>query len=209
MFRKLAGSIVVQPAWERRRNLREHAAPAYAGRLAPRVNGRLDPVGNRYCADVTAFADQVKDGPVILPPLNMRELQLCSLSTAQPAAQKNPNQGAISFALQCTGVGHLPKRARLRDREPVTQTNAKALRTLDSANSGSQFWAQEAGISGLICKAPYGCQPSVNRVGSESARLEVNSITSNDSLVEGQPWFRAIPLNEFVNGMAITSLRLL
>ena len=196
------------PGLARPANTPEQASSAYAGGLAPGVNGRLHPIGNRYCADVTAFADQVHDGPVILPPLNTRELQLCSLSTAQPAAQQNPKQGAIPFALQCTRIGHLAQRARLCSREPVAQTHTRALRALDSANSGNYVGAQQAGISGLVCKAPYGCQPSINRVGSELAGFEVNSIASHDSLVEGQPRFRAIPLNEFVNGMPITSLRL-
>jgi len=31
---------------------------------------------------VSAFTDQVDDGPVILPALNMSDLKLCSLSTA-------------------------------------------------------------------------------------------------------------------------------
>ena len=85
------------PRLARPANTSEHASPAYSGGLAPGVNGRLDPVGNRYCADVSAFADQVDDGPVILPLLNVRELQFCGLSTAQPAAQQNPKQGAIPF----------------------------------------------------------------------------------------------------------------
>ena len=75
------------PGLARPANTPEHAPLAYAGGLAPGVNGRLDPVGNRHRADVSAFADQVDDGPVILPALNMRELKLCNLSTAQPAAQ--------------------------------------------------------------------------------------------------------------------------
>ena len=87
------------PRLARPANTPEHAPVANAGGLAPGVNCRLDPVGNRYCANVSAFTDEVDDGPVILPPLNMREFQLCSLSTAKPAAQQNPKQGSIPFAL--------------------------------------------------------------------------------------------------------------
>jgi hypothetical protein len=44
------------PGLARPANTPEHASPAYSGGLAPGVNGYLDPVGNRYCADVSAFA---------------------------------------------------------------------------------------------------------------------------------------------------------
>jgi hypothetical protein len=46
----------------------------------PSVDGCLDPVGYGYRPNVSPFADQVHNGPVILPPLNMGEFKLCSLS---------------------------------------------------------------------------------------------------------------------------------
>ena len=63
-------------------NAPKHAALLHASGFAPGVNGRLDPVGKRHRADVSAFADQVDDGPVILPALNTGKLKVCSLSAA-------------------------------------------------------------------------------------------------------------------------------
>src|ERR1700693_547586 len=37
-------------------------------------------------------------------------------------------------------------------------------------------------------------------------RLQVDEITENDSLAEEEPWFRAVPFNEFVDRVSVPSL---
>ena len=94
---------------------------------------------------------------MIVTALKMCEVPFCRLFPPQAASNENREKGPISLALERAGIGHLPECLRLIGCQPVAQTNAKAFRTLDSANSGSQVWAQQAGISGLVCKPPYGC----------------------------------------------------
>jgi hypothetical protein len=158
---------------------------------------------------MSALADQIDSCPMILPALKMSDLKFCGFPATKTTAQQNAEKGSVSFALERSGIGDSPERPSLINGEPIAEADGVAFRPLHPADSSCEVWAQQAAISGLVCKAPYGCQSSVNRVGCELARLQVNSIASHDSLVEGQPWFRAIPLDEFVNGMAITLLRLL
>jgi len=66
-----------------------------------------------------ALADQIDDGPVILPPLKMSNVEFCRLFPAKPANQQDPEQRSIALALECIRVGHLPERSCLIGGEPV------------------------------------------------------------------------------------------
>ena len=138
------------PGLARPANTSEHASPAYSGGLAPSVNGRLDPVGNRYCADVSAFADQVDDGSVILPLLNVRKLQFCGLSTAQPQPNRIPSKarsrlpfsvlgsGTCHNARACVAVSQLPRRTP-RHFAPLTRRIPAARSGLSRPESAASY----------------------------------------------------------------------
>jgi hypothetical protein len=38
--------------------------------------------------------------------------------------------------------------------------------------------------------------------------FEEDAKTGNDDLVEGQSWLRAVPLNKFIDGVSVATLRL-
>src|SRR5262249_46381747 len=120
------------------------------------------PVGNGHGPNVPTLADQIDDGPVTLPPLEMSNVELCRLFPAQPAAQEDPEQRPISLALERVGVGHLPKRPCLIGGKPVPQTDAEVLRPFDSPDAGSKIRAEQAGISSFVCEAPHNREPPVN-----------------------------------------------
>ena len=77
---------------------------------------------------MSAFADQIHDGPVIVTALKMCEVQFCRLLPPQAAAKESREKGPIPLALECAGIGHLPECLRLIGCQPVAQTNAEVLR---------------------------------------------------------------------------------
>ena len=46
------------------------------------------------------LADQIDDGPVVFPPLEMGNIQFCRLFPAQTATQEDPEQRSIALALE-------------------------------------------------------------------------------------------------------------
>jgi hypothetical protein len=48
---------------------------------------------------MSALANQIHDNPVILPSLQMSDIQFSGLPAPQTAAQENAEKGSISFTL--------------------------------------------------------------------------------------------------------------
>ena len=112
----------------------------------------FDPIRNGHCPNVPALADHIDDGPVILSPLEMSNVQFCGLLPAQPATQKEPEQCSVSLALQRIWVRHLPERSCLVGGKPVTKTDAEVLRPFDSADASREIWAEQTGIGSFVCE---------------------------------------------------------
>jgi hypothetical protein len=68
------------------------------GNGQPLIRGSLYPVGHWNRAHLATLIEQVKNGPVIVPLLNVRQLQPNQLSTPQAAAQQESQDRMISFA---------------------------------------------------------------------------------------------------------------
>lgn len=68
-------------------NAPKHATFAHAAGHEPGVDGAFNPVRNGHRSNVPALADQIDDGPVILPPLEMIHVQFCRRFPAEPATQ--------------------------------------------------------------------------------------------------------------------------
>ena len=67
----------------------EDQAVLNAGNRQPFIHGGLYPVGHRDRAHMTALTEQVNDGPVIVSPPEVRQLQTDQLGTPQAAAQQD------------------------------------------------------------------------------------------------------------------------
>ncbi len=150
------------PGYTRPANTPKHATFAHASRHKPGIKGGFDPVRNGRRPDMPTFAHQINDGPAILLPLKIGDVQFCRFSPAQPAAQPDPAQRPISLTLERIRVKRLPERPCLAGREPVTKTNAEALRSFDSPDAGSEVRAEKAGISGLVHKPTDDREPAIN-----------------------------------------------
>src|SRR5947209_18640190 len=122
------------------------------------------------------LADQINDGPVILPALEMRDIQFCRLFPAQPATQEQPEQCSASLCRERIRVRHQPERSCLVGREPVTKTNAEVFRSLDSTDASSEVGAEQAGISCLVREPPDGRESAVNRARRKLTGFQMNAI---------------------------------
>jgi hypothetical protein len=60
-----------------------------AGSRGPRIDRRLNPGRHRNCADVSAFADEIRNDPVLLALLERLEPEGQQLTTAQAAANQH------------------------------------------------------------------------------------------------------------------------
>jgi len=131
-------------------NASKHAALLHASGSKPRIDSALYPVRNGYRSNVAGLTDHVDDRPVILPPLEVGNIQFCRLSPAQSAPQEDGEECSISFAFERAWIWHLPERLSLIGGEPVAKTNAEVLRPSDAADTSSEIWAQQTGIGSFV-----------------------------------------------------------
>jgi hypothetical protein len=130
------------------------------------------------------LADQIDDGPVVVPPLEMGNIQFCGLFPAQATTQEQPEQRSISLALERIRVRGLPKRFCLFGSEPITKANAEVFRPFDSPDARSKIQAEQAGIGSFVCEAPDGREPAVNRARRKLTRFQVDSVAGDNGPIE-------------------------
>ena len=138
----------------------------------------------------------------------MGKLQIGQFPPPQPAAKQDRQNRPISSALDRVRRGGLTESAGLFGRQPVAQPHAQFSNALHAPNAGRQLRAQQASVGGLVSEPSHGRQPSVDRIGRKAANLKVNSVAGDYRLVERQAWLGTVPLNEFINRVSISALRL-
>ena len=67
---------------------------------------------------------------------------------------------------------------------------------------------EQASVGSLVGEPPHCSESSIDRSCRELAILEENAITGDHNLVERQARFGAVPLNEFIDRVSISALRL-
>lgn len=162
----------------------EYAASAHARRNEPGIDGALYPIRNRHRPNMSTFAGQVHEGPVIVMPLKMCEVQFCRLFPPQAAAKETRENGPISLALERAGVGLLPECLRLIGCQPAAQTNAEVLWPFDSPNASGEIRGQQAGINGFIRQPPHGRESAADCARCKLAGFQMDSIAADNGLVE-------------------------
>src|SRR6059036_237405 len=124
-------------------------------RRKPFVEELLHPVRNGDCTNVAAFSDEIYDRPTILTPLKVVETEISKFTSSKTAAEQNGNDRSVAFALERFGVRRLPQFTSLLCGQPVPQPHSKFLDTLNTTNSGGEFWAQQPSVGGFVRQAAY------------------------------------------------------
>jgi hypothetical protein len=71
----------------------------------------------------------------------------------------------------------------------------------------SDFFAPRGCVHGrFICKPANSAKTQIDRAGGELKGFEMRAITQDHDPVEGQARFRAIPINEHIDGVTISPL---
>jgi hypothetical protein len=85
----------------------KYSARRYLRQNSPSIDCLLDPSRHRNRTDMTAFANQVYDGPMSLPDLQILNSKSRELGPAQSAAYEHGNHCEIAGTTQIVSVGFL------------------------------------------------------------------------------------------------------
>jgi hypothetical protein len=98
-------------------DLAEDVARPYSGGRRPLVNCRLHPGWYGDGSNVSSFADQVSNDPVILTLLKVIEFEKRQFSSPQPAAKQNRQRGTVPLVAKCVDLPYLEQRTGLLVRQ--------------------------------------------------------------------------------------------
>jgi hypothetical protein len=76
----------------------------------------------------------------------------------------------------------------------------------DATNPSGEIGAQQTGVGCLIGETPNGAQAQIDGSRGKEAGLKVAAIAENHSSVQGQSWFRAVPIDELIDRVAVSAL---
>src|SRR4051794_4784592 len=90
--------------------------------------------------------------------------------------------------------------------EPIPQSYAEFLKPADPPYAGSQIWTQQPVLHALVRKPANSTETKVYSARREFALFQVHSIPHDNGAIERKPWLRAVPVDEFVDGMTVSTL---
>jgi hypothetical protein len=99
-------------------------------------------------AHVSAFADEIRNHPVLLALLNGLELQGQQLGAAQAAADQHRDHCLVPELARGRRRDAFEKPPALLRCQPVSQPDANAPHARDPTNTGCQFGAQKTRVGG-------------------------------------------------------------
>ncbi len=70
----------------------------------------------------------------------------------------------------------------------------------------SQIGAEKTAVGCFVGEAAHGAKTQIDGSGGELTGFEMRAITQDYDPVEGQARFRALPVNELIDGVTITPL---
>jgi hypothetical protein len=91
---------------------------------------------------MSALANQIGDGQVAFPLLNIFQLQVNEFGSAKAAAQEHSEDGAISFSAKRLDRRRIDQGSPLFCGEPVSEPDAELFHAPHAFNSGGEFRAQ-------------------------------------------------------------------
>src|SRR3984893_3470927 len=103
-------------------------------------------------------------------------------------------------------IGCLPKCLALLRGQPIAKAHSQLLHALNAANTSRQIGAEETAVGGLVCKPAHGTETEIDGARRKLTGFEMRPIAQHYNSVESQARFRTIPVNEFIDGVTITSL---
>src|ERR1700690_3504238 len=85
----------------------------------------------------------------------------------------------------------------------VPRSMPKLLDALHPSDAGGQLWAEQPGVSCLVCQPPNSGELLIDRVGSQSPPFQKHAVANHDDAIESQAGLRAVPGNELLDGVLV------
>src|SRR5271170_5799744 len=104
-----------------------------------------------------AFTEEINDGPMIVPLLEMRQIQGDQLGTSQTAPQEQCKDCMVPLAFCIPGIRCIEKSAPLSTCQPVSEPHAELFCSLHSADAGRKIGTQQTVVGGLISESAHRC----------------------------------------------------
>ena len=114
-----------------------------------------------------------------------------------PQARRTATRYDHVFSLQPLFIWHLKqslcplRRQQFPNRTPI-------FHTFDAPNTSCEIRIEKNTVGRLIRKPSDGAKAQIDSSWSQMVRLQMNTVSEHDGLVERQSRFRAIPLDKFV-----------
>jgi hypothetical protein len=152
---------------------------------------------------VATLANQIHHGPVALAHLDVVEVQPNQFRPAKATPKQHSQHGVI--ALRSHGVSpRMPEHfGTLLHAQPIARPESELLHSSHAANPRSQLGTQQTRVGGFVSEATHGGKLLVDRVSGQTSRFQIHAIAHDDDAVKGEPWFRAIPGYELVDGIFV------
>jgi len=141
----------------------EQPSTANTGGREPIIQELSHPAGQWDCADMTGFADQIHDRPVLLSLLKVAERQLDGFMSSQSAGKQNRQESPVSFAFEAPSIRRLPQSLALFGGQPVAEPDSQLFHTLDSTDAGRQIRTEKSAVRRFAGKPAYGTESQVDR----------------------------------------------
>jgi hypothetical protein len=154
---------------------------------------------------VASLSDQINDRPVLFALLKVIQSQRYGFVPPQPAGEQQCQQCAVAFSFQSLMVGCLPKNMTLLRCEPVPETHAQLLDAFHPANASGGIGTEQTAVGSFVCESAYRAKAQIDGARCELTGFEMRSIAQHHHPVERQARFRTVPVNEFIDGLTITS----
>ncbi len=130
------------------------------------------------------LSDQVHDGPVALPYLNVVHVQANKFRSPQATAKQYSQHRVITLRSQGRTARPAENHRALVRTEPVPDPEAQLLDAFHAADPSRQFWTQQARIGGFIGYSPDRSQLLVDGVRRQPTRFQVHAIAGNHDSIE-------------------------
>jgi hypothetical protein len=149
------------------------------------------------------LADEVGNYPMLFSSLQILDGQRSSLGSPQPAPEEDGNHSIAAPIAQIPVIEYRKEPFALFGGQPIADPHAMFLNSLNPPDPCREIGAQKPAIRGLVRKSTNCRQAEIDGGRSVLSLLEADPVSGHNGLVKSEAGFRAVPVDEFANGMIV------
>ena len=105
---------------------------------------------------MTAFADEVRNYPMVFPLLDMFDSEPSYLGSSEATAEENGDHGVVAFGTQALSAEGSEESLPLVSSQPIPDAHAMLLYALHPPDSGRKVGAQKPAVGSFVRQSPNG-----------------------------------------------------